>query len=305
MYENLDLFAYNESQRNLLKLLGKSGKVKSKKAQKVILMAAPSFVVDFDYKNFVPLMKGLGFDLVTELTFGAKMVNLNYHEYIKTHKNKQHKFISSVCPSSVALVKSQHPDLARFLMPFDSPMIAMAKIMKKHHPKHKIVFLAPCSAKRIEAKKYIYKKKPLIDCTVTFTEMKQIVAKEKPKSKKGVGNKFDSFYNDYTKVYPLSGGLSATLHSKDILKKNEIVACDGCNNLAELFSKHPDKTFYDILYCDGGCIGGNGVASRLPTYLKKRKVIVYRNLAKREKAGKTHIGVEKFTKGLNFSRNFD
>jgi len=306
-------FAYTEDQMNLLALLKEAKKKKSK--TKLVLMCAPSFVVDFDYENFVSTMRGLGFDKVTELTFGAKIVNQQYHKYIKEHfsdyelngknidKKFLNKFISSVCPATVELVKNRHPNLVKYLMPFVSPMSTMAKIVKKNFPKHKIIFLAPCSAKKFEAAKLLDKKKKrIIDAAITFAEMKQIVAKEKPNFK-NIPEKFDSFYNDYTKVYPLSGGLSSTLHVKGILHKNDIVIKDGCTELEKLFSSTPNKVFYDVLFCKGGCIGGPGIASRAPIFAKKRRVIRYSNFAKKEKMDGRQ-GLDKYTKGLDFSREF-
>jgi len=280
---------YNADQLRVLSLL--------KGEEEVCLMVAPSFVIDFDYGTFVPLMKALGFEYTTELTFGAKIVNQKYHKYIYENKNKQEKFISSVCPASVALIKSQYPQMLKYLLPFDSPMGAMAKVIDKNWPNQKNVFLAPCFAKKTEAKKY----PNLIHATVTFSEMKEIIAKEKIKPKKGE-HLFDRFYNDYTKIYPLSGGLSATLHSKDILKKEEIVSCDGCKNLQKLFDKHGDEKFYDILFCNGGCIGGPGVASNSPLFVKRKKVLNYRKNAKSEKIGERK-GLDEYTKGIDFSVN--
>ena len=292
-------FAYSEDQLKTLRLLRNSLRYNE---SKVILMVAPSFVVDFDFKKFVPLMRGLGFDLITELTFGAKIVNKNYHKYIKENKKTKIKFISSVCPLSVNLLKAKYPDFSRFLLPFDSPMIAMAKVLKKHYPKHKIVFVSPCSAKKIESKQFNEKnKKTLIDVVITFSELKQIVAKEKPRL---VGsNIFDSFYNEYTKVYPLSGGLTETLHTKHILEDEEMIFSDGCQNLQKLFGSNPDKIFYDILFCEGGCIGGNGIVSKMPIVWKKNKVLKYRKAASRIKEGKK-VGVTKYYKGINFRREF-
>jgi iron only hydrogenase large subunit-like protein len=262
------------------------------------LMVAPSFVVDFDYKTFVPLMKALGFDFLTELTFGAKVVNQQYHKYISENKNKQEKFISSVCPASVALIKAKYPELKKYLLPFDSPMVAMAKIVDMNWPNQKNVFLAPCYAKKQEAKRFPH----LIHATITFAEMKEILSKEKTLPAK-VSHLFDRFYNDYTKIYPLSGGLSATLHSKDILKKEEMISGDGCKNIQNLFDKNSKKKFYDILFCDGGCIGGNGVSTRTPIFMRKYSVLSYRKLAKKESSnGK--IGVDKYTKGIDFSTKF-
>lgn len=292
-------FAYNEDQNKVLQLLKES---KGIKPTKVILMSAPSFVIDFSYDSFVQKMKGLGFDKVTELTFGAKIVNQVYHEYIKKNKNTQEKFIATVCPASVELIKNKYPYLKSSLLPFDSPMVVMAKVLKKNYPKSKIVFASPCVAKKVEAKRTFYKNKPLIDAVITFSELKQIVAKERPK-KLGTSHKFDSFYNDFTKIYPLSGGLGATLNKNGILTEKEMISCDGFKKISRVFDKHLNKTFFDVLFCEGGCIGGNGVSSKLPLLMKKQKVLTYRNKAKKETMDKNQ-GLNKYFKGIDFSREF-
>jgi iron only hydrogenase large subunit-like protein len=312
---NLDIFAYTTDQKKLLSLLKQS---KEKNGKKLCLMVAPSFVVDFDFLTFVPTLKTLGFDKVTELTFGAKITNENYQKFVKEHyaeyvfgkkkkdKNFQEKFISSVCPASVELIKNQFPQMKKYLLPFTSPMGAMAKVVKKSFPDHTIIFLAPCSAKKFESTKVLDKKgNKIIELTLTFTELKQIIAKEKPKMniqrEKTNSAGFDSFYNDFTKIYPLAGGLCGTLHHKGILKEEDLVAVDGVNNIRELFEKHSDKVFFDILFCQGGCIGGPGVASKMPIFWKKRKVITYSNFAKKEKMNGKQ-GLDKYTKGIDFSR---
>jgi len=292
-------FAYSEDQEKVLQLIKES---KRKNAPKLVLMCAPSFIVDFKYDTFVKTVKGLGFDKVTELTFGAKIVNQCYHKYIKENKNKQEKFIATVCPASVELIKNKYPYLKRFLLPFDSPMIVMAKILKKNYPKYKIVFASPCYAKKMEAKNAKYKNNPLIDAVITFAELKQIIAKEKPKETNN-SHKFDSFYNDFTKIYPLSGGLGQTLNKHGILKENEMISCDGFKKISRVFDKNLNKTFFDVLFCEGGCIGGNGIVSKMPILLKKRKVISYRNKAKREPMDKKQ-GINKYFKGIDFSREF-
>ena len=212
--------------------------------------------------------------------------------------DNQEKFICSVCPACVELVKAKYPEMEKYLLPFDSPMSAMAKVIDKNWPNQKNVFLAPCFAKKREAKKY----PNLIHATITFSELKDIVSKEKPTPLKG-SHLFDRFYNDYTKIYPLAGGLSATLHSKDILTKEEMVAKDGVKNLQKLFDKHSDKKFYDILFCNGGCIGGPGVASNKPIFVKRKRILSYRKGAKTEKIGKRK-GLDKYTEGLDFSTEF-
>ncbi|MFA5763823.1 MAG: [Fe-Fe] hydrogenase large subunit C-terminal domain-containing protein [archaeon] len=279
----------NADQLNVLELLGHENDV--------CLMVAPSFVVDFNYKTFVPLMKGLGFDYVCEVTFGAKITNQNYHEYIKDNKDKQEKFIASVCPMCVNVIKAKHPELVSSLLPFDSPMVSMAKVLAKMFPTNKIVFLSPCTAKKVEARQ-----SGIIDVCITFKELKQILKQKKVTPKK-CSHLFDRFYNDYTKIYPLAGGLADTLHSKDILKKEEIVCSDGINKISPLLAKHADKKFYDILFCDGGCIGGNGIVNSTPVFMRKYSVTSYRKNASKEKIGQRK-GLDKYTKGISFEKKF-
>ncbi|MDD3083766.1 MAG: [Fe-Fe] hydrogenase large subunit C-terminal domain-containing protein [Candidatus ainarchaeum sp.] len=279
---------YSDDQISLLELLAFK--------EDVFLMVAPSFVVDFDYKTFVPLMKGLGFDKVFEITFGAKMVNNNYQKFIVSNKD-QEKFISSTCPLSVNLIIAKYPNLKKFLLPFNSPMIAMAKIIKKNFSKNKIVFLSPCNAKKIEAKK-----SGLIDCVITFKELKDIIEKEKPIPMK-CSHLFDRFYNDYTKIYPLPGGLTKTLHLKGIFKENETISVDGQRNIINLFDSKPKQKFFDILFCKGGCIGGDGISIKTPIFFKKFSVTSYLKQSSKEKIG-NRKGLEKYTKGISFKKKF-
>ena len=125
---------------------------------------------------------------------------------------------------------------------------------------------------------------------------------QNPKKAK-CSHKFDSFYSDYTKIYPLAGGLASTLHYKGILHKNEIISRDGAADLQELFNSHSSKVFYDVLFCKGGCIGGPGIASQAPLFMRKQRVLNYRRTANREKMdGKQ--GLDRYTKGIDFGRKF-
>jgi iron only hydrogenase large subunit-like protein len=272
--------------------------LKSKK--KIIVMLAPSFVADFKYPDIVLDLKRLGFDKVCELTFGAKMINRYYHGIIKENLYKM--FISSTCPVIVAMIKSKYPQYIDNIIPVVSPMAATARILNKHYPRHELLFIAPCVAKREEAKTY----GELIDNVITFSELKQLLeyAKEHKlfKKKKTTSHLFDKFYADLTKIYPLSGGLTETLNKHNTLKKDEIIIAEGLEKLSKLFRKNIPKKirFLDILFCVGGCIGGPGVASTEPIKKRYDRVMKYIKLAKAEKSG-TRIGLIKDTTGVKFN----
>jgi iron only hydrogenase large subunit-like protein len=262
---------------------------------KYVVMIAPSFVVDFSYPSIIHRLKKLGFDKVVELTFGAKMINRDYHEKLK---NSKKLLISSACPGIVSTITNRFPNYKNNLAKIDSPMVAMGKICRKHFPKHKIVFISPCDFKKIEAKGCKY-----VDYVIDFEELKNLFKIHKIKNyffKKG---KFDKFYNDYTKVYPLSGALAKTAHLKEVIHENEWVDIDGVQEVIE-FLENPKKEikFLDCLFCNGGCIGGPHTNKKLTIPQKIKRINSYLKKAKREDIPEDRKGLIKKATGLKFSQ---
>ncbi|MCX6723941.1 MAG: hypothetical protein NT155_02055 [Candidatus Staskawiczbacteria bacterium] len=244
------------------------------KNNQAVAMLAPTFAIDFKYPNIIGMLKRLGFKEVTELTFGARMVNWAYANYIKAHPN-QELFISSPCPTVVAFVKTQYPDLVKYLMPIVSPMAAMAKVHKKFTPKCKVVFISPCWAKEnLEAPKY-----KEIDAVITLKDLKQIFDQERIKEEDF--NKdyyFDSLIREYTRIYPISGGLASTSHIQKLFKEGEILVTDGVENIKKAFEDFRNGNrqykFLDLLNCPGGCIGGPAI-NKQDLSIEQRKKIIF------------------------------
>ena len=265
------------------------------KKEKCIVLVAPSFVTDFKYPSIVWRLKKLGFDKVVELTFGAKIINIEYHKLLKKSKEL---IISSPCPGIVSTIVHKFPKLKNKLAKIDSPVVAMAKICKKHFPKHKTIFLSPCDFKKIETESCKY-----IDGIMDYDQLKDLFIKhkiKKPFFKRKI--QFDKFYNDYTKIYPLSGGLAQTAHLKNILKENEIKIIDGINEVIE-FLKNPDSKIklLDCLFCKGGCTGGPHTNKKLTIKQKHNKVIKYLKKAKKEDIPENSKGLIKKATGIKFS----
>jgi len=262
---------------------------------KYVAMLAPSFVVDFSYPQIIFQLKELGFDKVVELTFGAKMINRDYHKKLKTFNGL---IISSVCPGIVETIKEKFPEYKKNLISVDSPMVAMAKICKKTYPQHKIVFISPCNFKKVEAKQ-----SKIIDAVMDYKELKNIFLENKISEKKYSKKKilFDKFYNDYTKVYPLSGGLSKTANVDNILKCNETKIADGIAEVIK-FLNNPDKKikFLDVTFCKGGCIGGPCVNSKRPILFRKKKVLGYMKKSSNEDIPENKKGLVEKAKGISF-----
>ncbi|MCX6748896.1 MAG: hypothetical protein NT076_04800 [Candidatus Pacearchaeota archaeon] len=265
-----------------------------RKKEKKLAMLAPSFASEFDYPEIIGMLKNLGFDKVVELTFGAKMVNREYHKLLE---NSKELVITSVCPGIVSLIEGKFSKYKKNLAKIDSPMIATAKICKKVFPKHRLIFISPCNFKKIEAKK-----SKLIDGVIDYQELKQIFDKKRIKPKKGMW-KFDRFYNDYTKVYPLPGGLSRTANLNGIVGFNECMIIDGAKEVENFLNK-PDKSikFLDVTFCKGGCIGGPFLSKTKSLGEKQRGVLKYINLAKKERISRGSKGEIKEANGIDFRK---
>lgn len=275
------------------------------KDNKSIALLAPAFPIDFKYPDIIGMLRYLGFDKVTELTFGARMVNWAYAQYIKEHPN-QKLFIASPCPTVVAFIQTQYPDFVKCLIPIVSPMASMAKIYKQNNEDYKVVFISPCYAKKnIEATKY----KEFIDAVITFEELQEIFDTE------GIDEKdfnrkyyFDSLIREYTKIYPISGGLATTSHISELFEKDEILITDGIENIKEALEDiklgKKKYRFLDILNCPGGCIGGPAINNKDFSTDRKRGIIrEYAEQSSKQNMGKHHGKVEQ-ADGVDFSAIF-
>ena len=277
--------------------------------EKYICLLAPSFVTEFEYPEIVYRLRKLGFDKVVEVTFGAKMTNLTYYSILKEsiERGEKKTWIASPCPTIVNFIRVKYPHLVENLVPAHSPMGCMGLIVRKKYPEHKSVFIGPCMTKKMEAAEI-----KTIDFVLTFKELEDLFVKNNipeviTEPQFSIG--FDKFYNDYTKIYPVSGGLSDTLNHAHILKKKEILVMEGLNNLIPVFDNFNDGVykhykFLDILNCDGGCINGPGMISRKSIPERRKKVFKYRDYARRYEKDLGRTGLKAHVEDVNFERKF-
>jgi len=274
--------------------------------QKTICMLAPSFAAEYEYPNIIYRLRALGFDEVVELTFGAKMTNITYYAILKDKIDRT--WISSPCPTIVSLIKNKYPHLLRNLVPVHSPMGCMSLICKKFYPEHRQVFVGPCLTKKLEAQDI-----GGIESAITFKELDQLFDEYKiPEeiTEERYMKTFDKFYNDYTKIYPVSGGLSSTLHHEHILKKKDILIEENIVTVTKIFDGFKDGwykkyKFLDLLTCDGGCINGPGMAGHFPLKKRKGRILKYRDYAQRYEKDLGRSGKKIHAEGINFERKYD
>lgn len=246
------------------------------KKEKLVAMLAPSFPIMFDYPGIITRLKKLGFSYVMEVSLGAMKTNQELVDLLK--KNPEARYITTPCPTIVRMVKKQMPEYAKyFTHGVDSPMVATAKIAHEHFPGYRPVFIGPCLVKKMEAKEDVPE---LGIVVVTYNEMLSVFEKF------GIGveinstDKFDLAGPGDTRLYPVDGGLA---HSSGVLNnfgEEAVKIVSGWKNCLQAirdFDKDTKVRLLDILFCDGGCIGGPGIKSSLDTQQRKQKILDYRN----------------------------
>lgn len=259
----------NQNQELFLNLL---------KTEKICLMLAPSYIVDFKYPEIVKQLRGLGADIVTEITYGADITNRYYEDYISNNREQKY-FISSPCPTIVNIIKNQYPELVKYLVPVFSPVMCQAHVMRQEYKEYKIIFIAPCIAKReLESKEYPGN----IDLVITFRELKEILENRQNDDYSNLKDSFDSCIKNNTKIYPVSGGLTLSSNIYNLIPKEEVKISDGFLDVKEVLDKIQNETtefrFFDLLNCEGGCINGPEVVNK-KDFLdeKNEKIMKYKD----------------------------
>lgn len=243
-------------------------------SSKKAAIVAPSFPAEFydipDYRQLVGMIRALGFDYVTEVSFGADLVAEKYKELVTESRNY---YISSDCPSIVNYIKFYHPGLVDNLAPVVSPMVAMSRVMhKKFGPGLSIVFIGPCVAKKAESSE--------IDEAITFTELREIFAGKGITKENCTISDFDEPKGGRGAIFPVARGLLQTARISDDAVTGTIIAAEGRidfqNALKEFESGLITNQHMELLCCEG-CIMGPGLSKNGKQYNRRSLVSSYAN----------------------------
>jgi iron only hydrogenase large subunit-like protein len=242
--------------------------------KKLVAMLAPSFPIVYSYPSIISMLRKLGFSYIVEVSLGAEKTNEELAQLLKN--NPTSRYITSPCPTIVRMVRQQMPQYVKyFTHDVDSPMVATAKIVKEKYPDCQPVFIGPCIVKKLEAKE---DNPDLNILVVTYAELAEVFAHFNIQEESGVQDKFDLGEEGMTKIYPLDGGLSHSSGLMDRFQLGEIQIVSGwenCQKAIKDFDVNPKIRLLDILFCEGGCIGGPGIKSTLNTEERKKKILDY------------------------------
>lgn len=274
---------------------------------RVAAILAPSFPAEFyemEYTQLVGTLRALGFDLVTEVGFGADLVARKMKELL-SHKNGR-RYISTACPSVFGYVKRYHPELIQNLAPVVSPMVATARALRKIHGADlKMVFIGPCISKKIEA--YSDEIKDEIDEVLTFGELRQMI-KESPLDPKNVlPSEFDPPFARKGALFPVGRGLLEAANIEEDLIAGEVISANGRTHfidaIMEFSSGQADASFLDVLCCDG-CIMGSGMTTSEPFFKRRARIGQYVRQSIQVHADQQWQADMDFFRELDLSRKF-
>ncbi len=180
-------------------------------------------------------------------------------------KNEEDFFLTSCCcPVWFNLTKKHYPDIFKFMSPSVSPMIASGRILKELYDDVRVVFIAPCIAKKAEVKERNLK--GAIDFVINFRELKEIFNALDINLAELPGDDKDqaSFAG---RVYARTGGVSLSVKSVVNrleprrliqLRSKKVDGIDKCKAILDDLSagKKIGANFIEGMGCKGGCVGG-------------------------------------------------
>ena len=226
---------------------------------KVYAVIAPAIVSQCRFgrvTQVVTAIKKLGFHHVVEAALGADITL-----YREAHEwNEKKVLTTSCCPSFVAFVEKNFPELAQYVSSSVSPMIETARLIKKSDPTAKVVFIGPCTSKKMEYR--LEKTGGAIDSVMSFEELQAFV------DARGIDTTQmeDSLLNNasyYGRIFAKSGGIAhgiANVAKEMGVEGVKPVAMNGiaeCRaNLMKLKMGKATENFFEGMACDGGCLNG-------------------------------------------------
>jgi PAS domain S-box-containing protein len=243
-----------------------------KQNKKVIASVAPSFVGAFNLQtagSLAAALKKLGFGYVEETAVGAEVVAQLFDKAI--HSNKQENLITTCCPSANYLVDRYFPSLTDYLIPVVSPMLAHGKMLKKNHGYDSyVVFIGPCTAKKIEALSFQHK--GTIDAVLTFEEVSKWMEEEAIDINTLQPQEFETSACFKGQAFPLIGGVIDSFGNSS---KYEKLRVDGIAECMEIFKSIEDGNLMNVCVevnvCRGGCLNGPGMPRNEKDFYKRQK----------------------------------
>ncbi len=240
-----------------------------KHGKRVVAMLAPAFIGQFGDDvtpgKLLSGMKELGFERVVDVAIGADMCAIDEAKRFREEVPEKHPYmLTSCCPSWIAMAKQMYPELSDHVSMSLTPMVLTARLVKQRDPDCKIVFVGPCSAKKLEAMRRTVRS--YVDYVLTFEELagmfagKDIDLSAMPESE-GFGTATGAGRN-----FAVSGGVAKAVvdavHYTDETVEVKTAHAEGLAECRKLLAMAKAGKYNGYLIegmgCPGGCIAGMG-----------------------------------------------
>ncbi len=240
-----------------------------KSGKKVYAAIAPSFVGQFGANTsgsqVAEAIRRLGFTEVVEVALGADITTLHEaKEFMEKVPNEIPFMGTSCCFSWSLMIKNQFPEIYEQVSDSGSPMRYTANHIKEMDKDAIVVFIGPCTSKKLEALET--KVQSDVDFVITFEElMGMFVAKNIEPSQIEV-DYTDDDASALGRGYPIAGGVAESV--KRVAQKldpTREINIKGANSLEECIKMLKiakagklDGYLLEGMACPGGCIAGVG-----------------------------------------------
>lgn len=241
-----------------------------KKTKPVYAAVAPAIAGQFGDNVTLGQLRSafkiMGFTDMIEVAMFADILTIKEaFEFNHLVKNAEDFFLTSCCcPVWFNMTRKNYSELYKHMSPSVSPMIASGRILKKLYPDAKVVFVAPCIAKKAEIKEK--ELQGAIDFVINFRELKEIFEALKINPAELVGDEKDQASLG-GRFYARTGGVSFSVKtvvnrinpSRLIkLKAKKVDGVVNCKKILEELSNNKvnDYNFIEGMGCVGGCVGG-------------------------------------------------
>lgn len=203
----------------------------------------------------------LGFYDVVEAAVGADMVSaFEAKEFAETVGEKGWK-TSSCCPAFVDYVEKNYPQFKDHISTAVSPMIAAARAIKAKDPKARIVFIGPCTAKKVEIKQESLK--GAVEVVLTFEELQAIFdAREIDllSLEERDGGFASSFGRNFARTGGVAESVKRTVEASGLDVEWKPIRCNGIEECIKAMKMASfgklDANFIEGMACKHGCTGG-------------------------------------------------
>lgn len=244
----------------------------------VIASLAPSYMVALEHKHpgqVVTALKKLGFTQVRETSEAAAYVTDEYARLIREGKMKN--IITTCCPSANELVELHHPQMAQYLAPVISPMIAHGKMLHEELGDNmRVVFIGPCIAKKKEAE-IDSRTSGYVDAVIDFVELEEWLREAGIDLLQCEPSRMDNRNPKVNRLYPINGGILSAINAAAGSHDYQTIAVHGLEDCIALLESMEqgelEHCVVEMSICRGSCIEGPAIAHHKYSRFRKKLIV--------------------------------